>query len=526
GLKAIISICSTVDRYADDIHYKGGALLNENLGWASQMLAYSSRAPDPAMAPNSWREMWLERLENQPFHLEEWLDHQTRDDFWKHGSIIEDYTNIEAAVLSIGGWHDGYRNTISHLVSNLSAPVKGIIGPWIHKYPHIAGPQPAIGFLQEAKRWWDHWLKDIDTGVEDDPDMRIYVMDSIKPKAWLPVRPGRWIAENNWPSENIVWETLNLTDQGLLSSGTDCNVSVCSPADCGSTGGEYFPFAYGPEFPTDQRTDDAMSACFDGEPLGTAVDLVGAAKIRLSLSANKPAAQIAVRLCDVFPDGTSALIAHGMLNLQHRESHETPKAVVPGEKFEVNIALDDCGYRLPKGHKLRVAIQTNYWPFLWPAAELTTVEIHGGTVQLPTRPLADSDEWTFEPPETSSPWKIESHRSPKCTRTREIDLETGDSVMRMTNDGGHVTDLDHGLSTSSITQEEWRINTDNPLTARANIHWFTTMGRDDWQTSTEAKSSMTADAQAFHIAAELRTWEGDDLVFERHWKRSIPRNGM
>src|SRR6056300_645238 len=143
GLKAVISMMSTVDRYADDIHYKGGCLLGENLGWASQMLAYSSRPPDPELAPNSWREMWEQRLENQPFLLETWLDHQTRDEFWKHGSVCEDYSKIKAAVLSVGGWHDGYRNTINHLVSNVDAPVKGIVGPWIHKYPHMAGPKPA-----------------------------------------------------------------------------------------------------------------------------------------------------------------------------------------------------------------------------------------------------------------------------------------------------------------------------------------------------------------------------------------------
>lgn len=526
GLKAVISICSTADRYNEDIHYKGGALLNENLGWASQMLAYSSRAPDPALAPNSWRDIWLERLEAQPFSLETWLDHQTRDDYWKHGSICEDYAAIEAAVLSIGGWHDGYRNTISHLVSNLSAPAKGIIGPWIHKYPHIAGPQPAIGFLQEAKRWWDHWLKGKDTGVQDDPDMRIYVMDSVKPKAWLPERPGRWIAEQTWPAPAIDRKTLHLTESGLSVTPSAIETSVCSSADCGATGGEYFPYAYGPEFPTDQRSDDAQSACFDGPVLAEAVDLVGAPKIALRLSADKPAAQIAVRLCDVFPDGTSALISHGMLNLQHRHSQETPQAIISGEEFDVSFALDDCGYRVPEGHKLRVAIQTNYWPFLWPAPELATVTIHSGAIELPQRPLAKAEEWAFEPAEGSQPWDIETHRTGKCTRTREINLETGESVMRITNDGGHVTDLNHGLSTSSITHEEWRINSDNPLSAKADIHWFTTMGRDDWQTSTEAQSSMTADASAFHIKATLRAWEGDDLVFERSFQRSIPRNGM
>jgi predicted acyl esterase len=67
ALKAVITLCSTDDRYADDIHYKGGCLINENLGWAATMFAYSSRPPDPAIVGERWRAMWLERLENEPF---------------------------------------------------------------------------------------------------------------------------------------------------------------------------------------------------------------------------------------------------------------------------------------------------------------------------------------------------------------------------------------------------------------------------------------------------------------------------
>ncbi len=75
ALKAVISLCSTVDRYADDIHYKGGCLLNENFGWGSTMLSYSSRPPDPAIVGDAWREMWLNRLENEPFLSPLWLRH-------------------------------------------------------------------------------------------------------------------------------------------------------------------------------------------------------------------------------------------------------------------------------------------------------------------------------------------------------------------------------------------------------------------------------------------------------------------
>ncbi|MGB0867485.1 MAG: CocE/NonD family hydrolase, partial [Granulosicoccaceae bacterium] len=151
-LKAVISIGSTVDRYADDIHYKGGVQLSENIGWAATAMSWFSMPPDPAIVGDKWHKMWLNRLENTPFLASTWLRHPNRDNYWKHGSVCEDYGAIKAAVLTIGGLHDGYRNTMSHLMSNLDAPVKGIAGPWNHKYPHISTIAPAIGYLQEAMR--------------------------------------------------------------------------------------------------------------------------------------------------------------------------------------------------------------------------------------------------------------------------------------------------------------------------------------------------------------------------------------
>ena len=108
----------------------------------------------------------MERLKNEPFLLIPWLQHPHRDAYWKHGSVNEDYSAIQAAVLAVGGWNDAYTNAVPRLVSNLKSPAKGIIGPWAHKYPHFAVPEPRIGFLQEALRWWDHWLKDAETGVQ------------------------------------------------------------------------------------------------------------------------------------------------------------------------------------------------------------------------------------------------------------------------------------------------------------------------------------------------------------------------
>jgi len=526
ALKAIITLCSTVDRYADDIHYKGGCLLNENFGWAANMLSYSSRPPDPALVGDGWREMWLERLENMPFLAETWLSHQTRDAYWKHGSVCEDYSAIEAAVLSIGGWHDGYRNTISHLVENVSAPVKGIVGPWIHKYPHFAAPKPAIGFLQEALRWWDRWLKDIDTGVEDDPAMRLWLMDSVRPAYWHPERPGRWIAEAQWPSPAIAPQMLHLAETGLSSEPALICRLVASPQDCGLATGEYFPFNFGPELPGDQRPDDALSACFDGQPLAESLDIVGAPRIELAFKCDRPQANICVRLCDVHPDGASELICYGLLNLTHRNSHKFPEELIPGEPTKATIILDQIAYRVPAGQRLRIAISTAYWPAIWPSPEPVALTLLSGALALPIRPATVGEEWTFAEAEAAEPWRTEQLRHAASERRVERDLESGTVTIIVANDFGEVRDLDHGLVSGSKMSERWTIRPDDPLSARGEIWWEQTLSRDAWSVRTDAVASMRSDAGTFNVAARLGAWEGEAQVFARDFRATIPRNQL
>jgi putative CocE/NonD family hydrolase len=518
ALKAIITLCSTVDRYADDIHYKGGCLLNENLGWGATMLSYSSRPPDPAIVGDRWRDMWLQRLENEPFLPAVWLGHQRRDAYWKRGSVCEDYSAIRAAVLSIGGWHDGYRNTVAHLVANIRAPVRGIVGPWIHKYPHFAAPRPAIGFLQEALRWWDRWLKDIDTGVESDPAYRAWVMDSVRPSRWHDERPGRWIAEPVWPSVNI--ESRRFT----LIGADGPPATVASRQDCGMDGGEYFPFTFGPELPGDQRGDDALSLCFDQPPLAEPLDIVGAPELQLLLASDRPQANIAVRLCDVHPDGASELISYGVLNLAHRTSHELPEKLIPGEEFSIRVLLDQCAYRIPAGHRLRVAVSTAYWPMIWPCPEAATLTVKEADLHLPLRPLATGDETSFAEPEAAAPWSIETLREATSERRVERDQRTGLVTLAIVDDFGEVRDSDHGLCNGSVVRETWTIHPDDPLSARGETHWTQILSRKEWSVRTETFTFMRSDAESFHLTGRIEAYEGETLVFERDFDETLPRD--
>lgn len=521
-LKAIITLCSTVDRYADDIHYKGGCLLNENLGWGATMWAYSSRPPDPALR-QGWHEMWLDRLRTEPFLPGLWLRHQRRDEYWKHGSVCEDYSAIRAAVLAVGGWGDSYKNAVPQLVENISVPVKGIVGPWVHKYPHFAVPHPRIGFLQEALRWWDRWLKDAPTGVEEDPACRLYLMDGVRPARWYQERPGRWIAEPSWPSPNIANRTLQL-GPGTLGQGGDFSVALHSPQDCGMDGGEFCAIWLGPEMPGDQRRDDALSACFDSAPLDE-TDIVGAPVLHLHLSSDKPLAQIAVRLNHVHPDGASTRITWGVLNLTHRDSHATPAPLEPGKVYEVRVALDHIAYRLPAGHRLRIAVSTSYWPMIWPMAEAATLTLSGGRMDLPVRTVrAGSDEVSFPPPEAAPPLGLREIRPEAHVRRTEIDQQTGTVSLIIEDDFGEYENADHGGIAGSVARERWDIHPDDPLSARGSAHWTEVVERDGRRLRTEAICAMHSDAHDFHLTARIEAWEGDRLVYERNHEESIPRD--
>ncbi len=526
ALKAVITICSTVDRYADDIHYKGGCLLGENFGWAANMLSYSSRPPDAALRGESWKDMWLERLDNIPWHWSQWMRHQHRDAYWQHGSVCEDYIAINAAVLTIGGWHDGYRNTIAHLVENLDAPVKGIVGPWNHKYPHYAGPKPAIGFLQEAKRWWDHWLKGEERGVEKDPDMRLYLMDSVAPQRWFDERPGRWIADQDWPFHHIQSLVLKADQTLEQSEGNEpdaFSVSVSSPQTCGTQSGEYFPFAFSDELPGEQTADDEKSLCFDGSETQADQDIVGAPRVRLKLTSNRQNGVIAVRLCDLRPDGTSALITHGVFNLTHRASHAEPEALVPGKAFDITFALDQIAYRLPAGHRLRLAISTAYWPYIWPSPETAEITVLGGSLALPVRPLAEEAEWEFEEPEGAPAWKRDVLREGHYRRSVETDADTGETRTIIDCDFGEYRDADHGLISGSTTRECWSIKPDNPLSARSEIVWTKKGGRDGAMWTTDVVTTMWCDDRHFYSSVKLVCTLEGETVFDRVFEDKVER---
>jgi uncharacterized protein len=519
ALKAIMTLCASDDRYADDVHYRGGCVLAlDMLHWASSMLTWSARPPDPRLR-DDWRETWLQRLEAGTSWIEPWLAHQRRDDYWKRGSVCEDYAAIECPVYAVGGFVDGYTNAVPRLLEGLSGPRKGLIGPWAHAFPDDALPGPSIGFLQECVRWWDHWLKGIENGVMDEPMLRVWMQESIEPRASYEVRPGRWVGESSWPSLNIAVRRSQLPGSG--------EHAVRAPQSTGSEAGVWTASGQAADLAGDQRVDDARSLVFDFEPLAEPLEILGTPAVTLELAIDRPLGLACVRLCEVFPDGTSALVTRGLLNLAHRESHEEPKLLEPGARYEVRVPLDVIAHSFPVGHVLRVAVSPAYWPWVWPSPEEATLTVFGGALELPVRAPQPIDDTLppFGEPEHSAPLEVEQRNSAPGGRTISRDLESG--LVEQTFDwdlGGKARLVPIDLETWDTSHTVYAILDHDPLSAAVQFHATSGMARGDWRVDSEVTSSMTCDRDFFQVAMRLDVREGDESVFEREWKLSFPRD--
>ncbi|UOQ92900.1 CocE/NonD family hydrolase [Halobacillus shinanisalinarum] len=531
ALKTIITLCSTDDRYADDVHYRGGNILSSDmLWWASTMFAYNARPQDPNVVGDSWKENWLDRLENTPPFVEEWMRHQRRDAYWKHGSICEDYSNIQIPVFAVSGWQDGYTNAVFRLLENLPNESKGLVGPWAHEYPEVAIPEPAIGFLQECVRWWDQWLKGKDTGIMEEPKLISWIQDSELPAVNYPERPGKWVADHTWPSKHVKETPLWLTEGKLTNKVMDSEEFVLpSVQQHGFYAGVFCPFGQPGDLPSDQRLENGKAVVFTSEPFEETTELLGHPMFHAEVSSDQEQALLAVRLCDKAPTGESTLISWGMLNLTHRNSHEFPEPLKLGEKYNISVQLDALGQQIPKGHRLEVALSPTYWPQAWPSPKPVTLTVYSGKdtfLELPVRtPQSEDDSWgNFDVPETAKVMDKEVVRTENRTRHLAHDMINGVWKLEDFSDEGERKLPSNGLQYGSININTYSIKENDPLSARASCEWELTVGRDDWRTKLKCLSEMSSDENHFYLTNTMTAFENDKEIFKKTWKTDIPRD--
>jgi len=535
ALKAIITHCSTDDRYTDDAHYKGGCILHDMFDWGVAFLAIQAQAADPSITGSrDWKADWLERLNGIEFNLGNWLTHLHKDAFWKHASVNQDYRRIQCPVYAIGGWVDGYKNAVFRLLSHLEVPRKGLVGPWTHIYPHSGVPGPAIGYLTEAVRWWDHWLKDRDTGIMSEPALRVWMQQGVALPGVTTVT-GRWVAEEVWPTARIRMEPLYLNANGRLdgSAGPITSVFTHSPQTVGVASGNWCPTGAGGsedldiEVALDQRLDDARSLTFDSEILANPLEILGSPVLSLRVAADRVVAYMAVRLNEVMPDGSSRRITYGILNLCHRDGSESPTLLEPGREYPVELPLDYCAHRFSAGSRVRVAISTSYWPLILPSPEPVTLTVRTGLsrISLPVRPLRPEDDKLrpFEPPYVPRTATTVISATPG-RRLVEFDVRANQQTIRHRVATGEIRQDETG--TNVVTNLEMRCVINDADPSGALMEYTTTFGwkRGDMQPRAVGTATITAQPREFTITATLQAFDGEQRVFERTWDQRVARD--
>ncbi|MFF1654301.1 CocE/NonD family hydrolase [Streptomyces sp. NPDC058255] len=534
SLRAVVISSFTDDRYSDDMHYMGGAMLSDNLAEAGTMFAYATCPPDPSAVGDRWREMWHERLEAAEPWVLNWLRHQRRDSYWRHASVCEDYTAVRCPVLASSGWADGYSNAVTRLLARLDVPRKGLIGPWSHKYPHLGEPGPAIGYLQEVVRWWDHWLKGADNGAMDGPMLRAWMQESVPPSTSYEERPGRWVGEPTWPSPHVRDTAYALRSRHLTAedeaSDDGGSQKLKSPLSVGQFAGKWASYNAPPDLPYDQREEDGGSLVYETEPLRDRLEILGAPRVELEVSADQPVAMVAARLSDVAPDGSATRVTYGVLNLTRRDGTDEPAPLEPGQLHRATVHLNGVAQAFPPGHRVRLSLSTSYWPLAWPPPRPTLLTVHErpSRLVLPVRP-ADGEPDTpapFEAPEGTAPTTTTQVTPPEQRWEVSRDLVDYGAALNIVKDRGTVHFDAKDLDVGCRAHERYTSVADDFTSPAGEVTWTMSFRRGEWDVEVRTSTRLTCDAEAFHVNATLDAYEGGRRVDSRTWNESVPRDAL
>ena len=399
ALKAFVALMATEDLYQEDVHYMDGIIHID-----SWMMSHDLSNAMPGAPEFRLDEDWLRnRFEVEP-SVFTYMREQRDGSFWDRASARDKYEQIQIPGYYIGGWYDGYRDSPPRMLEHVKAPVKAMIGPWDHYYPHNAWPAPQVEWRHEAVRWFDQWLKGNDTGILDEPRFAVYVRDWHPPGPGVDEIPGHWRWEEGWPIERSVTKTFYAgQDHGLSSSpSAQATHSLKYKPSVGLAGGG--PVMWWGNIPPDQQSMDDYSLIYDSHPLDSPLEILGMPRAILKVSADVSRANWVVRICDVAPDGSVTQVGGAAFNGTHRKSAREPEDLIPGKVFPLEIEMHFTSWVFPKGHRIRFAINNAQWPMLWPTPyQMTTTlaigGVEGARVELPVVPPADRPVPKFKLPE-------------------------------------------------------------------------------------------------------------------------------
>ena len=520
ALHAIVPIYASDDRYTDDVHYMGGVLKAIDLvDWVIYMAACNVLPPVPAVYGEGWRDEWRRRIEGTEPWLLRWLAEQDDGPYWRHGSLRPAYDRITCPTMIVAGWADGYTNIALRAFEAMSCPVRVIIGPWSHMSTATSIPGPHIDLVPELIRWFSRWLRDERNGIDEEPPIAVFARRSTRPAPDLPVMRGEWRSEPTWPAERLDVQTWRPDGTDVDRITVDGDVGTAAWISCAGKP----PWT----LPGDQRDDDARSLTYDWEPLEDELEILGHPRLHVTVTSPHTVAFLSARLCDVFPDGTSALVSRGVLNLTHRGGHAAPKPLEPGVPTPVELELEATSWIFETGHRVRLALAGSDWPNTWPPPHSGFLDVARASVELDL-PVLDGPS-PAPPPVFEQPRATHRGDDTEDEQPPVVRLIEHDSVGRQTRAATSYGFRYRGPYDAKI-EEQYDglvgVGASHPGRAWASARTRYSIEWPEASVSTEAHLRMRSSSSAYHVVVEvIASEEGPDGIghVERRFERTIPR---
>ena len=520
ALKAVIAAHATEQLFHDDIHYIDGIMHADEFELGMDQELQMTEPPD---FPTD--EMHVaSRFDSTPWFLL-YLRHQRNSTFWLEPFRQPVYDSIQIPVYLIGGYYDGYRDTIPRMLVQLKSPVKALLGPWNHTYPNDATPGPEFEWRESAVRWWDRWLKGVKNGIENEPRLTVYMRHWYPPDPALEEIPGEWRNENSWPPAGMTEQMMYLTANHALSAGIPAankDQLIYVP-----TAGVEAGFWWG-ELTNDQRPTDAYSLVYDSPPLEQETAILGFPRVFLNASVSGPLADFAARLSDVAPDGTTTLVTGAGINGAQRETDLDPKELAPGQIYPLKIEMHVTSWIFPRGHRVRVAISNALWPMLWPTPYAMTMTLalggeNASRLILPVVPLHGSAPAPFPPPSKDPELPGFAHKGgtwpgvyelvrDENGHTSKINWHSDTQALFPWGTEDYHEELSYGASDEHPDISSFRGNAETKVSLKARVVNF------------KSNIELHSDAKNFYYHYQRELFENGRLIRTKSWDETIPRD--
>ena len=496
-LGAIIPIYATDDRFTDDVHYMGGALKwIDQVDYCAYMTPMNALPPVPEIWGADWRAEWMRRIdEHEPWQLI-WMSHPRDDDYWRHGSVRlgsdgQGYDRIDTPTMIIAGWADGYRNTTFRALEHLNATTRLLAGPWSHAAPTSSAPGPRIDHVPQMAAFFAEHLGH--SAPASLPQWALphtwFARYSHPPDPVLDIVPGEWRSDT-WPSPRSSTREITLEDRPTYAVrpdvGIDAWISCAGHLPYGQSG--------------DQRVDDSKSMTWDF-PVTEPIEIAGYAHLRAHVTATCPHPIIAVRLCDVAPDGTSTLVTRGTLLI--------------GPEGGVDVELEATAWRWLPGRTLRVSVAGADWPNVVAPGGPGFLTLRDAVLTLPTYdadPEARVPDFAPGNPESSEDtdgitWRIERDVARRVTRC----------VV------GSVSDYSTPFGSASERYDGWVSVDERTFAQQAHSDVEFTLRFAEVTATARSVMDLATREDSYDLRIHLVVKDGDEVIRERRWEQTFPR---